>query len=343
MKWLVAVVGLTCILSLAFLGASRTELSGADWRDGSPSGHQGLVDFLAGGTQVSVLEATLSLLPNDAGPGHTLFLFPSHRSPSAAELRTVQAFLERGGTVVIAADGGKATEWTEPLGATVLGLPVVHPPESEVTGCLQASFALEGGLQEACLPSPSVVVAAESPGVERIGRLLVDVGLDLDGDQSLELLDRAPNTYPVALRWNVGAGSVTLVSDADLWRNAVVAAHPENLVFAQALASSADAIFFDSTSSGHSNLGAVQTAVTQASAEGSSRQGLVFMLAGGALVAAFLVQPRHHAWRNHVHGLSPASPALKNQSMKLIFKNQEPARSATTRHDGGIHETKPPS
>lgn len=240
----------TAVVVAAGLTAPRGH--GGAWDDDGSGGHGDLAQRLADDHPVFAVESSLALLPTSAGSGDTLFLFPTHRPASEAEVRRVQEFLHDGGLLVMAADGSNADAWAGALGVNFKGLPALLPPDAEVD-CVPARVPQGVVIHDVCLPSPTTFpdldrLADGDVSFSHVSYSEMPVFLDADLDGRLSAGDQGPVVSPMVLQWDLGAagGRVVAVADGDVWRNGVVRDHPGNLEFAQALAGDGD-VFLDSS------------------------------------------------------------------------------------------------
>lgn len=235
---------------LLVLGLASPRGHGSAWDDQGPDGHSALAQRLADSHPVFAIESSLALLPEGNGED-ALFLFPTHRPATPAELARVQAFLQRGGLVVVAADGGHADTWADAFGVRFKGLPALLPPGVE-TDCMRTDVPFEGMVHGVCLPSPTTFpdlanLTTGDVAFRQVSYSLLPVFLDADLDGHLGTGDQGPVVSPLVLQWDVGEGRVVAVADGDAWRNGLVADHPSNLEFAHALAASSDRVFLDTS------------------------------------------------------------------------------------------------
>ncbi len=251
MKLAIAAIAIIIGAALASLALFSPEGGGAAWDDDSDNGHSMLIDRLARETRVRAVESSLALLPESAGEGDTLFLFPTHRPAAEAEVDRVRRFVADGGHVVIAADGQNAAVWSESLSVKYQGLPAILPPGHD-TGCVPVTVSVEAAVYKVCLPSPTtfpnLTRLDDHAGFTQIALSDVPVFLDTDLDGNLSLGDQGPVSSPVALEWRLGRGRVVAIADADLWRNGFLRSHEGsgNLALAGALASG-DTVYVDSS------------------------------------------------------------------------------------------------
>jgi MYXO-CTERM domain-containing protein len=332
------------VLVAAGLAWGAAQRSGPAWNDTSGTGHSELANHLAEQAHVAVLQSSLALLPSDSGPGAALFLFATPRQPTQAEGTAVRDFAQRGGTVVVATDGGHANLWLDRLGGVLNGLPPSLPPNATAKGCLPTLFEVDGHRQAACLPSPTVLADQSQQVVDGravVGRLLVPVGLDLDGDGNLGLGDQPPATYPVSYQWTLGAGKVILVSDGDLWTNSAVLETPDNLGLASLLAGTASTLYLDSTSHPDGATDAVAAGVGAAAADPASLPGAALLLALAALAGALALQRRHHPWRLHEQDLASTPPHVLAEATALLRASLGAAPAPTPSQSPPSVETTP--
>lgn len=239
--------------ALASLAFFSPEGGGATWDDPSDAGHSMLVDELARDHNVRVVESSLALLPDEAGDGDVLFLFPTHRPAAQAEVDQVRNFVADGGRLVMAADGQNAAPWAHALGIKYQGLPAILAPGHEST-CIPTTVPTDTGAFSVCLPSPTTFpnltrVADGHIEFSHISLSDVPVFLDTDQDKELSIGDQGPVTSPVALQWSFGLGHVIAIADADLWRNSFLRSEDGggNLALAGALADDAETVYVDSS------------------------------------------------------------------------------------------------
>ncbi len=228
---LVAVAALALVAVSVLMQPSST---GAGWDDDSDTGHSRLTNALAATAQVHVIESGIGVLPRDAGSGDVLFLFPTHRPTTGTEQSRVEDFVAAGGRLVLVADGNHGAPVAARFGIGFKGFPAVLPPERSVP-CIDVDAEVDGLATPICLPSPSALSTVTGDGIEAF-RPHQEVFLDIDGSGGLNVGDQGPDRFPMVARFTHGNGDVILVTDADLWRNGVVAEHSQNLDFATAAA-----------------------------------------------------------------------------------------------------------
>ena len=339
MKAVLLVALAAAIGVLAFAGATQAPGPGPGWTDASPEGHEALVQELARAHEVRVLQHSLGALPTEAGAGDALVLFPTHRPASDLERARVWSFVDAGGLLVVATDGGNGRPWLDDLGLALQEVPALLPPGAPA-GCVATPAPLvDGGSMPICLPSPTVfpdlarlreaLAAAGAEGAAAAGEAQNStqaVILDLDGDGTLSLGDQGPLAFPMAVHVRRGAGDVVVLSDADLWRNA--AASP-NLAYAAALTGEAGVVYLDSSSDHGAAVDAWRRPAYQALSAPTPLQAAGLGLAGASLLLISLRLPRAPRWDPH------RAPRLEEDE---ALEERIAAATAASRHRNQRHD-----
>ncbi|MFW6382511.1 MAG: DUF4350 domain-containing protein [Haloferacaceae archaeon] len=193
----------------------------------------------------------------------TAFVLGPTDSYGESDVGAMSSFLDRGGTVVVAADGGsQSNRLLEALGVESRfdgrqlrdeqrsyrnpALPVASPV---------GESSLTRDVSQVTLNHATVVRPADD------GSVLVNSSSFsyLDANENAELDDSEPvREYPVVVREERGNGSVILVSDASVFINAMLE-RPDNRQFARNLLTDSEAVLFD-----YSHRDGVPTAVALA-------------------------------------------------------------------------------
>lgn len=329
MRWGLAIIAaLVAVSAAAALWPAQP--GGARWDEAGGDGHSRLADALSEDSTVRVVESSLSLLPPDAGPDDTLFVFLTAREPTDGEAHRVARFVQDGGTLVLAADGTGGGRLLASLGMSLHGIPAMR---AEGEGCVTVRIPVGEGTFAACLPSPS---AYPETSLERAPVNLTFAArseqrllFDLDADGRLALEDQAPGHLPVALSWQHGSGQVVAIAESDLWRNRVILDMPSNTALALALADGAGTVYLD-------GMGGQETQAQRLEADwlrvlgedGPGAWPAATVLAAGAVLAGVL--PRLPVWRPHrVHG-GEADPRIREPAEQMLRESVRGHKATST-------------
>lgn len=295
------------------------------WDDTSARGHSRLVAALAEAGTVRVLESTLLLLPSDAGLGDTLFLFPTNRPPLSEELGRVEAFVQAGGTLVIAADGFHADSIAARLGHRFIGLPVLLAAGSSMD-CVRVDFPLGPAVVSACLPSPSALPRSATPAdagagpFDLVANSTDDVVLDLDKDGRLSLGDQGPGRFTVGAMWQRGDGHVLLIADGEIWRNDAVLVNAQNLALARQAVNpeTGGTVYLDATGAIDSRADVVLLRSYRALLPTGTRLAVTLAMAVLASVSIVLATPHAERWNSHRPSLDEGDAEIEEPAHQQI-------------------------
>lgn len=175
-----------------------------------------------------VWQEDLEELPAPAGPGGAslIMLAPERGTIGDGEIRAIQAFLEAGGTVVVADDTGAAnpllaglgTE-TRVTGSELIDLAYSRQPTFPVLYSIQAHPMTQG---IATLVANAASTVAAGPNASVLVASSSSAWLDVDEDGAPSPGDRR-GTFPVLARERVGNGELYVLSDPSLVSNEMIA------------------------------------------------------------------------------------------------------------------------
>ncbi len=341
-RWpaLVAFVLLLAAGIITWVSAPDADAAGPDWHDDEEAGHAVMVDRLTKVREpVRVVESGLGVLPREAGDGDVLFLFPTNRPASAAEVTRVVDFVEAGGLLVVAADGQHVTQWAERLGHRFRGLPALLPPGSAVA-CVTANVTVDGAVYNPCFPSPTVFPPLQNPVLEQeavfdfVAKASEPVWIDLDEDGRMDAdASEAPARYPMAVGWQRGEGNVIALADADLFRNQALRDEPENELFLQALARSVPGdIYVDVSGGPRGPIERYMMPAYHAASAPGLLEGIALGLVLVGTLAGILAIPYATGWSRHAPNLD-GDPQVEENALQLIqqsTRGRQPASPAQT-------------
>ena len=207
---------------------------------------------LAGETGADTEVATNTTAYDGYGNGTVAVIVAPDEPYEAAEVRHIAAFLERGGTLLVAARNGTAADLLERVGATARldGAPLrddrTHYRGPALPVATNVSeHPLTTGVDALTLNHGTAVVAGDSTvlvATSDFAYLDDDRNGEVDDDESLA-------SYPVATTETVGAGRVVVVSDGSAFIN-VMADRPGNRAFATNVFNGSDTVLIDTSHSG---------------------------------------------------------------------------------------------
>lgn len=320
--WVLAGLGVAAAFLL--LAAPRAPAgAGAAWNDPGPDGHSQLAAAVSRDHPALVAEATLGALPAEAGAGDLLVLFPTHRPASPLEVDRVEAFVSRGGLLLMSADGQNAQPWAAALGVRFKSLPALLPPESVET-CVETTVPVGSRFWPLCLPSPTAFANVTWPSQEDSVRAYdssVPVFLDLDFDGNLSLEDQGPMLVPMVLEWTHGRGRVIAVADADAWRNGALSLSPDNLQVITALAEGMNpegTVYLDSSGVQPGALDKMRNPVYRALAAPDLRDAAALALVAVGLAAGAGLVPRARPRLPHDPPADASDPEVEAAARALI-------------------------
>lgn len=166
-------------------------------------------------------------LPAPTGPGQAslLILAPEQGTVGDAEIDAIEAFLDGGGTVVLADDTGAANglltglgTQTRVTGNELIDLAYSRQPTFPVLYSIQAHPMTQG---IATLVANAASTVAASPNTTVLVASSSSAWLDMDGDGSPSQGDQR-GTFPVLTRERVGAGELYVLSDPSLVSNEMI-------------------------------------------------------------------------------------------------------------------------
>lgn len=237
----VAVLG-----SLVYGGATSVAAFGAfnpSWE--GTSDLQGVAEDA--GAEIDI--ATNATAYEDHGNGTVAVVVAPEEPYDPADVRRIAAFLERGGTLLVAARSGTANALLEDLGG-----------EARVDGAVLRD-------ERTHYRAPALPVAtnvSEHPLTEDVDALTLNYGTAVDpggamvlvGSSEFGYLDRNGNerldesetlgSYPVATMEGVGEGRVLVVGDGSAFIN-VMAERPGNRAFAQNVFNGSETVLVDTS------------------------------------------------------------------------------------------------
>lgn len=325
---------------VAGLDAPRGD--GAHWRDAGPAGHAELVERLSQQHDVRVLESSLALLPAVAGPGDTLFLFPTHRAPVQDELDRVRGFVSGGGHLAVATDGGSAMDWADAFGVRLHGMPALLPP-GQAGDCIAAEFRVGGQVHGICLPSPTafpnLTTAGSGVTFAEVGSSSVPVLLDTDGDGNLSVGDQGPVAVRLVLQWQAGAGRITAIADADLWRNGVPG-QQSNLLLAEALAGGGGTVYVDNSGVQPTYKDRVAGSWYRALSSTSAAAAWLLVPILVATVSAAMLAPRIKPLRPHDPLEDAVDPTVEAAAQRILQAHLGTTRLAARDDEGKTDPSK---
>lgn len=324
-----AALMIAAVVLLVAMGMLGPEGGGATWTDNGAMGHSDLADRLTQTTDVRVIKSSLALLPEKAGEGDVLFLFPTHRPAGDAEIDRVERFVANGGTLVIAADGGNAASWAKALGVNFKGLPVVLPPDQQAD-CVPVEVPWLGGTHSVCLPGPTAF-----PDLEDIIEGTVEftavsfsgfpVFIDLVGDGEIRMGDHVAPA-PMVLQWDHGtqSGRIVGIADGDVWRNYIVREQPANLEFAHTLAQEARSgtVYLDNSGSQVTVLEKSSNPWYRLIAGPDTTGFLVLTAVVLAMIVAAVLAPRVRRMRPHSPPGDSEDPDVRRLAMAVLHKEE---------------------
>lgn len=169
-----------------------------------------------------------------------------------AEVRRIEAFLERGGTLFVAARAGSATELLAALGAEArLEGPLLRDERSHYRGPALpeatnvSSHSLTSGVDALTLNHGTAVDAGGATVLVASSEFGY---LDRNANDALDEAETM-GSYPVATTEPVGDGRVVLVGDGSAFIN-VMAERPGNRAFARNVFDGSDTVLFDTSHGG---------------------------------------------------------------------------------------------
>jgi hypothetical protein len=242
------VVGL---LTLAFAGSTSSQAFGTfngAW-DGSSSVRTAVADT---GTAAEIVTETTAY--DDAGPGTVAIVLAPTEPYSETDRARIRAFLERGGTVVVAEDVGTGGNRLLSALGTEMRFdgrivadqrhhgPTVDMPlatnvsDSPYTAGVEGVMLNRGTVLTNTANATVVVRTSEFAYLDR------DVDGEVDDNETLQ-------TYPVAGVEAVGGGTVIAVSDPSVFINAMQS-RASNAAFLDGLVGDADGVLLDYSHTG---------------------------------------------------------------------------------------------
>jgi len=292
-------VALVVGVTLVYGGATSVAAFGAF----NPS-WEGTADLrtLAGETGADTEVATNTTAYDGYGNGTVAVIVAPDEPYEAAEVRHIAAFLERGGTLLVADRNGTADDLLERVGATARldGAPLrddrTHYRGPALPVATNVSeHPLTAGVDALTLNHGTAVVAGDSTvlvATSEFAYLDDDRNGEVDDDESLA-------SYPVATTETVGAGRVVVVSDGSAFIN-VMADRPGNRAFATNVFNGSDTVLIDTSHGGD------PPPVISALLTVRNSPPLQGVLVGLALVVVF-------AWHRRLYP-RPAAPAVEGAS-----------------------------
>ncbi len=314
-----AVIGAVALIAIAWLASLLVPVQGNGIPASGQDGHAELIEALAREVDVTLLTAAPTLLTSQ--DAQVLMLFAGSM-PNQAEIDAVGDFAERGGTIVLAADGPPLAAWSAGLGVTLHGLPAAT---SNAT-CLLGVGQVGARHLEVCFPSPTAFVRVDQAAeVSPLFYPATNVSFDLDQNGRLDPHEQAADRYPLVLQWTLGNGSIIAIADADLWRSSVIRQHPANLELALELVGGRDVVI-DVTGASQDGTGWLRSGFLRAAAGGPGLLPLVIGF-GAALVAA-LASAHLAPWRPHRPMLRP-DPEVERQARALFDQRSSGSKGDT--------------
>lgn len=207
------------------------------------------------GTDSAVLQ-NMSAYDRLDGNGTLVMILGPNEPYTDAEIARVDAYVRRGGTLLVSGDfGSAANDLLAGVNASVRvdgGLVRDErnygksPSLPVATNVSSAAFGSD--VAELALNYPSALTGTDAPNVSVLAMTSEYAYIDENRNDELDDTESL-RAYPVVSREPVGSGSVIAVSDPSLFINSMLDRR-DNRAFAQALFASADRVRFDYTHTG---------------------------------------------------------------------------------------------